>query len=78
MPETKLKPCPFCGKEPITKVKVCSGIGTSEIKYSVECRYCGIGISAYISTCDSFTDAQSAMNRAIENWNRRTDNSEVR
>ena len=78
MPETKLKPCPFCGKEPITKVKVCSGISSSEIKYSVECEYCGIGIGAYITTCDSFNNAQSAMDRAIEYWNRRVDNSEMR
>ncbi len=57
MPETKLKPYPFCGKEPITKVKVCSGIGTSEIKYSVVCIYCGISIGACIETCNSFADA---------------------
>ncbi len=74
MPETKLKPCPFCGKEPITKVKVCSGIGTSEIKYSVVCIYCGISIGACIENCNSFADAQSAMDRAIEKWNRRADN----
>lgn len=78
MPETKLKPCPFCGKEPITKVKVCSGTYASEIRYSVECKYCDVSIGAYITTCDSFNNAQSAMNRAIEDWNRRTDNSEVR
>ena len=77
MPEIKLKPCPFCGKEPVTKVKVCSGTYASEIRYSVECKYCDVSIGAYITTCDSFTDAQSAMNRAIEDWNRRTDNSEV-
>ena len=57
MPETKLKPCPFCGKEPTTKVKVYKGISTSEIKYSVECEYCGIDIGAYITTCDSFNNA---------------------
>ena len=74
MPETKLKPCSFCGKEPITKVKVCSGIGTSEIKYSVVCIYCGISIGACIENCNSFADAQSAMDRAIEKWNRRADN----
>ena len=74
MPEIKLKPCPFCGKEPITKVKVHRGISASEIRYSVECKYCDISIGAYITTCDSFTNAQSAMNRAIEYWNRRTDN----
>ena len=78
MPEIKLKPCPFCGKEPITKVKVCRGVNASEIRYSVECEYCDVSIGAYITTCDSFIDAQSAMNRAIEDWNRRTDNSEVR
>ena len=78
MSETKLKPCPFCGKEPTTKVKVCKGMIASEIKYSVECEYCDVSIGAYITTCDSFTNAQSAMNRAIENWNRRKDNSEVR
>ena len=77
MPETKLKQCPFCGKEPITKVKVCRGINASEIRYSVECEYCDVSIGAYITTCDSFNNAQSVMNRAIENWNRRTDNSEV-
>lgn len=78
MSETKLKPCPFCGKEPATKVKVYEGISSSKIKYSVECEYCGIGIGAYITTCDSFDNAQSAMNRAIEDWNRRVDNSEMR
>lgn len=78
MSETKLKPCPFCGKEPTTKVKVCKGMIASGIKYSVECEYCGINIGAYITTCDSFDNAQSAMNRAIEDWNRRVDNSEMR
>lgn len=78
MSETKLKPCPFCGKEPTTKVKVCKGMIASGIKYSVECEYCGINIGEYITTCDSFDNAQSAMNRAIEDWNRRVDNSEMR
>lgn len=78
MPETKLKPCPFCGKEPITKVKVCSGIGTTKIRYSMECSHCYICFSEYTKTYDSFKDAQDAMNRAIEDWNRRADNSEVR
>jgi len=73
MCETKLKPCPFCGKEPTTTVKVYKGISSSEIKYSVECEYCGIGIGAYITTCDSFNNAQSAMNKAIADWNRRAD-----
>ena len=78
MSEAKLKPCPFCGKEPATKVKVYEGISSSKIKYSVECEYCGIDIGAYIKPYVSFNNAQSAMDRAIEYWNRRVDNSEVR
>lgn len=66
----ELKPCPFCGSEAKSKVEIVNIIGT-EIFFSVECKKCDTRKGAYTKPLCSFEDILSAMNLAIEHWNRR-------
>lgn len=67
----KLKPCPFCGKQPSTGVFGADGERTG-IVATVICD-CGIkrGIYFHSGTFDVY---QKAFADAIELWNRRADN----
>lgn len=57
---SKLKPCPFCGKDPITILD-----NETETKFGVKCFHCGGMIYPEKDTVDE----------AIEAWNRRTGKS---
>ena len=77
MNEIKLKPCPFCGGEATTRVVVIrSEIAgcTDDISFVVGCSTCHIGQRWDINDRDSFEDAKTAMQKAIEAWNRRAEN----
>lgn len=78
MPEIKLKPCPFCGRDATTRITtktyVIHGEKKECISFSVECLACRIGMHSSIETNDSFEEAEKAMQRAVNYWNRRTDN----
>lgn len=56
MKMSKLKPCPFCGKTPVTVVD-----DETEEKFGVKCFSCGGAIYPEKETLDE----------AIEAWNRR-------
>lgn len=71
MAEKTLKPCPFCGETPITRVTLSRGISTDEVVFAVCCGYCHIKKTAAISDCETFEDALKAIDRAIERWNSR-------
>lgn len=81
MPETKLKPCPFCGRVAATRTVVIredmSGFSDC-VRFEVYCPACHVGQHSSIESNDSFGEAEVAMQKAIEFWNRRADNSEVR
>ena len=53
----ELKPCPFCGKYPLTVVDD----ETTEVKFGVKCFYCG----------GSIPPEKDTLQEAIEAWNRR-------
>ncbi len=74
MPETKLKPCPFCGREATTSVVSCDTALGYCIKFGVYCPACKIGQYIHIENYDNFEKAEKAMQKAVEAWNRRTGN----
>lgn len=67
--ETK-KPCPFCGGEAETNISILS---CTQIEFAVYCHSCGIRRCYNILNGNSFDDAEKAMTKAIELWNRRTE-----
>ena len=74
MDEPKLKPCPFCGSLPQTRVEISSmGGGSDRINFSVVCDKCGTrkNVTLYTSESKTFADVQEAMKMATEIWNRR-------
>ena len=71
--EKGLKPCPFCGGEAFTKAEIVHIVKT-EMYFSVECKKCGICKGVYAKQNCSFDDIISAINLAVESWNRRADN----
>ena len=69
----ELLPCPFCGKQPITRVRTirCDGI-TSTLEFSVKCE-CGIEKRLKLELCDTdFSKVISSINAVIADWNTRT------
>lgn len=65
MPEIKLKPCPFCGGVPITRITVVRGISEDKIRYLIGCgNYC-IYKFADIDDGDSFEEAKLSIDKAI-------------
>ena len=72
MPEIKLKPCPFCGGEAITDISVTRGNIIDSIGFDVYCTSCKARQHSGIAAGVSFESLESAMNKTIEAWNRRT------
>lgn len=72
----ELKPCPFCGGDPRTDVRVtqkCSGDGMDIIDFSVSCVSCGTNKTIRMKlgkTCE-FIDVLDAMEKVEEVWNKR-------
>lgn len=73
MPEIKLLPCPFCGDAATTKISY-DPMPFDQIVFVVYCRYCNIKQCYSTSKGNSFDDVKEAMSKAIELWNRRTEN----
>ena len=61
MPETKLKPCPFCGGKAYIHDAICDD-GAYLFTF-VQCHTCKANIEGF-----------SSKEKAIEAWNRRTEN----
>lgn len=71
----ELKPCPFCGQAPTTRVRYWS-CGGDELRLTAEvvckCRVSkGYSFQGNNVTFDVYTDA---FDEAISEWNRRADN----
>lgn len=71
---SELKPCPFCGDLPITKVRVTQmGGDTDIIDFSVACQSCGTDktVRLRIFTTAKFDDVFRAISEATDAWNKR-------
>ena len=68
-----LKPCPFCGEKVYTQIVIVKNFHT-EFFCKVRCGACGIELGKCANIECSFEDMLSAINSAIELWNRRADN----
>ncbi len=73
MAEIKLKPCPFCGRDAITMIEVFRVNIDDCIKFSAYCPACHVGQNSNIVTSATFEEAMTAMQKAVEAWNRRTE-----
>lgn len=72
----ELKPCPFCGKNPITEVRVTQCGGDFDIvAFSIVCEECRTCKTAYLRINNkdkaNFNDVDIAIDTAIKAWNRR-------
>ncbi len=74
MSEIKLKPCPFCGGDAVTKISALCGNTYDDIRFMVCCPSCLIRQYRDLGGCDSFDKVEEAMDKAIEAWNRRAEN----
>lgn len=67
-----LKPCPFCGRKPITNVSVTP---MYDINISVWCKRCDTGIKTILETSRHnsypFAIVRSAMDDMVRKWNER-------
>ena len=84
MPEIKLKPCPFCGNEAITRIKPIRGAFSEldDIEVSVSCSECYVEKCRVLSECNdsgvfSFSDVGKTMENVIADWNRRVDDGKI-
>lgn len=68
-----LKPCPFCGETPTTRINLSRcGAGELELKYSVVCPKCKTVKDVTVeSEGRTFEDYIISMNTAINLWNKR-------
>lgn len=73
MPEIKLKPCPFCGREVTTNVLVARGTALDCVVFAVRCPTCRIQQAIDIKSHDNFEKAEKSMQKAIEAWNNRAE-----
>lgn len=71
MAEANLKPCPFCGKLPETRVETRDGMSTYYIVFAVWCRNCNIKQTGTISAYDTFEGTLKAIDKATKQWNSR-------
>lgn len=75
--ETGLKPCPFCGEEPYTRMVFKSpGCGPypAEVDLIVRCPECGCFRSVVLKLSDmSFEKVIIEIQNAVAAWNRRTE-----
>lgn len=72
--KNSLKNCPFCGRKVTTSVSVIRGTTADRIKFAVCCPACHIQQAIDIVSPDTFEEAENAMQKAVEAWNRRVEN----
>lgn len=69
----ELKPCPFCGREPYTRVNVNSWrSGSAEMTFQVKCE-CGICKTTVLEICGAdFNEIINAIQSVEYKWNCRS------
>lgn len=71
----ELEPCPFCGKQPKTRVTVKRGVSQDFIAVQVICLECDIKKEAVIESGLLFACILEAERKAREAWNRRANDA---
>lgn len=69
-----LKPCPFCGGEPVTKVETTyMALKENRMLFSITCKDCGVTRTSSLNTIngDTFKDVEIAIETATRRWNER-------
>ncbi len=67
---TELKPCPFCGERPMTRVTVYQNI----VSFKIRCCGCGVTNAVAVELCDSdFSVIYDGLQKAVALWNRRAE-----
>ena len=75
--ESKVKNCPLCGGETITRVEVVNSQIHYSLKLKIKCLGCGCKKTTTVKVLDtSFDNLINKMNDATNEWNRRVDNAE--
>lgn len=59
----KIKPCPFCGREPITRL--------DSDYLSIKCDNCNVALGDFLPMIVTFLDIDKEMQRLISKWNQR-------
>lgn len=71
----ELKPCPFCGSEPVTRIYPLHSLkGKSKVEILVRCPECGTSKSITVTEEEkplTFNDIYIAIEQCEELWNRR-------
>lgn len=79
----RLKLCPFCGEKATFEPKTTGmSSGTSEYRFSIGCRNCGMNSSHIYHVDIAFRNGdlviiEDERDKAVEEWNRRTDNEKM-
>lgn len=79
MSEIKLKPCPFCGGEAFSKMRIMREephIGVDYVQLQIYCSKCNVGKVKPIDSGRTLDNLQTAMSDLIEKWNTRRDSHE--
>lgn len=78
----ELKPCPFCGKQPISGVEFYESCGGTNIKLKaiIYCPICHVGRGNIFQATDinpvPFFDYEVAFDKAVKAWNQRKNKEE--
>lgn len=71
MNETYLKPCPFCGKKPYSRILVLRGRVNDLIAIEIGCRSCEIKQSTEVQSGESMDKFEEAKKEVNNKWNGR-------
>ena len=72
----ELKPCPFCGGEPFTRIRIAELCGSAvTLEFTVRCK-CGIEKKRIVELYDiDFSTIINVIQTLTDEWNRRTENA---
>lgn len=71
MDKLKLKPCPFCGYDAYSQIRVKRGMACDAIRVVIKCKNCDASQEVYAESGCSIDAMQEMIARASHYWNRR-------
>lgn len=66
-----LQICPFCGKQPYSRVTVSRGIALDNIVIEVGCKQCDIKQRTDVQSGESMESFEKSRKKAFDKWNGR-------